>query len=127
MIEKTKNCIYCGALMESITAKKRYCSPLHKLYYNREIKRGTFKPPIKDFGYGKVTDEEKKQIAIKKPIPKTEVLEPEIIKDYDYFFNQIRSLEEPEDCKDWVFDVRASDLPQWRKTLLEQRLAAKWQ
>ena len=43
MIKKTENCIYCGEKMESITAKKRYCSSKCKLYYNREknkVKRG---------------------------------------------------------------------------------------
>ncbi len=48
MIKKTENCIYCGEKMESITAKKKYCSAKCKLYFNREkniIKRG---PPFKN-------------------------------------------------------------------------------
>jgi hypothetical protein len=48
MIKKTENCIYCGEKMESITAKKKYCSDKCKLYFNREkniIKRG---PPFKN-------------------------------------------------------------------------------
>ena len=41
MIKKSETCIYCGEKMESITAKKRYCSSKCKLYYNREKnKRG---------------------------------------------------------------------------------------
>ena len=43
MIKKSETCIYCGEKMESITAKKRYCSSKCKLYYNREknkVKRG---------------------------------------------------------------------------------------
>lgn len=27
--------------MESITAKKKFCSPLHRLYWNREKEKGT--------------------------------------------------------------------------------------
>jgi hypothetical protein len=38
MIKKTENCIYCGEKMESVTAKKKFCSPLHRVYWNREQK-----------------------------------------------------------------------------------------
>ena len=38
MIKKTENCIYCGEKMESVTAKKKFCSPLHRVYWNRERK-----------------------------------------------------------------------------------------
>lgn len=31
--------------MESETAKKQFCTDLHRVYYNREIKRGTFTTP----------------------------------------------------------------------------------
>ena len=36
MIKKTENCLYCGEKMESITAKKRYCSSKCKVYDYRE-------------------------------------------------------------------------------------------
>jgi len=36
MIQKSKTCLYCGEEMESKTAKKRFCSDLHRVYYNRE-------------------------------------------------------------------------------------------
>jgi ribosomal protein L24E len=36
MIKKIENCLYCGEKMESITAKKKYCSNKCRLYYNRE-------------------------------------------------------------------------------------------
>jgi predicted nucleic acid-binding Zn ribbon protein len=39
MIKKTENCIYCGEKMESITAKKRYCSSKCKVYDYRERSR----------------------------------------------------------------------------------------
>lgn len=39
MIEKIENCLYCGSKMESITAKKRFCSDQHRVYYNREKKK----------------------------------------------------------------------------------------
>jgi len=38
MIKKTENCLYCGEKMESITAKKKFCSDLHRVYWNREQK-----------------------------------------------------------------------------------------
>lgn len=38
MIKKTENCLYCGEKMESITAKKKFCSDLHRVYWNRENK-----------------------------------------------------------------------------------------
>jgi len=38
MIQKTENCIYCGVKMESKTAKKKFCSALHRVYWNREKK-----------------------------------------------------------------------------------------
>jgi len=37
MIKKTENCLYCGEKMESKTAKKKFCSTLHRVYYNREL------------------------------------------------------------------------------------------
>ena len=45
MIQKRETCLYCGDKMESITAKKKFCSDLHRLYYNRELKRGTLDLP----------------------------------------------------------------------------------
>ena len=41
MIQKRENCLYCGNKMESITAKKMFCSDKCKVYYGREKKRGT--------------------------------------------------------------------------------------
>lgn len=41
MIKKTKNCIYCGNEMESVTAKKKYCSDLCRVYFNREKNSST--------------------------------------------------------------------------------------
>jgi len=38
MIKKTENCLYCGEKMESKTAKKKFCSDLHRVYWNRENK-----------------------------------------------------------------------------------------
>ena len=38
MIKKSENCLYCGTKMESITAKKRFCSDIHRVYWNRENK-----------------------------------------------------------------------------------------
>lgn len=77
MIKKTENCIYCGEKMESITAKKKYCSAKCKLYFNREkniIKRG---PPFKNMppyeeNSGSITVEFKKldKIAAKLGVSK---------------------------------------------------------
>ena len=38
IIEKTETCFYCGKKMESITAKKIYCSNKCRVYYNRAVK-----------------------------------------------------------------------------------------
>ena len=35
MIQKIKNCLYCKEKMESITAKKRFCSGRCRVYYFR--------------------------------------------------------------------------------------------
>lgn len=68
MIKKTENCIYCGEKMESVTAKKRYCSAKCKLYFNREkniIKRG---PPFKNMppydGNGANLEDKPKKVQI---------------------------------------------------------------
>lgn len=36
MIKKKENCEYCGEKMESITAKKRFCSEKCRVYASRE-------------------------------------------------------------------------------------------
>ena len=41
MIKKIDNCTYCGEKMESKTAKKKFCSTKCRVYYKREIVRGT--------------------------------------------------------------------------------------
>lgn len=41
MIVKSENCLYCGEKMESKTAKKKFCCDVHRVYYSRELKRGT--------------------------------------------------------------------------------------
>ena len=38
MIQKIEKCLYCGEKMESKTAKKKFCSTLHRVYWNREQK-----------------------------------------------------------------------------------------
>lgn len=44
MIKKRENCLYCGEKMESVTAKKKFCSDLHRVYWNRENPKGKTKP-----------------------------------------------------------------------------------
>jgi len=36
IIKKAEHCIYCGKKMESITAKKRFCSDTCRVYFNRQ-------------------------------------------------------------------------------------------
>lgn len=38
MIQKTEYCQYCDKKMESITAKKKFCSTVCRVYFNREKK-----------------------------------------------------------------------------------------
>jgi predicted nucleic acid-binding Zn ribbon protein len=40
MIKKKENCLYCGEKMESLTAKKRFCSEKCRVYFNRSNKTG---------------------------------------------------------------------------------------
>jgi hypothetical protein len=42
MIQKKENCQYCGVKMESITAKKKFCSDKCRVYFSRQ-------PKVKDF------------------------------------------------------------------------------
>jgi predicted nucleic acid-binding Zn ribbon protein len=35
MIKKKENCEYCGEKMESVTAKKRFCSEKCRVYFSR--------------------------------------------------------------------------------------------
>jgi predicted nucleic acid-binding Zn ribbon protein len=46
MIQKNEHCIYCGIGIESKRASKKFCTDQHRLYYHREVKRGTFTAPI---------------------------------------------------------------------------------
>jgi hypothetical protein len=41
MVKKSENCLYCGEKMDSKTAKKKFCSDQHRVYYNREKNSGT--------------------------------------------------------------------------------------
>jgi tRNA(Ile2) C34 agmatinyltransferase TiaS len=62
MIEKRKTCLYCGGEMESLTAKKKFCSDLHRLYYNRELKRGTLElPKVNEPALSRIETESKSQ------------------------------------------------------------------
>lgn len=54
MIEKRKTCKYCGAEMKSMTAKKQFCSDVHRVYWNRENKQAVIvtdltKPKTSEF------------------------------------------------------------------------------
>lgn len=48
MIKKIESCIYCHEPMESKTAKKKFCSEKCRVYYHRELARGTLDLP-KDY------------------------------------------------------------------------------
>jgi hypothetical protein len=41
MIQKSEKCLYFGEKMESKTAKKKFCSTLHRVYWNRENKKSS--------------------------------------------------------------------------------------
>ena len=68
MIKKRDKCLYCGSKMESITAKKKFCSPKCKVYWNREHatktkekKEDTTKPTEPEIPPKQVYQEEKPQ------------------------------------------------------------------
>jgi hypothetical protein len=48
MIKKSEYCLYCGEKMESKTAKKKFCSDLHRVYWNREQKLNRKEIKIQD-------------------------------------------------------------------------------
>lgn len=55
MIKKINNCTYCGEKMESKTAKKKFCSTKCRIYYNRELARGTLDLPKLEIQIDKLT------------------------------------------------------------------------
>lgn len=46
MIKKKENCLYCGEKMESLTAKKSFCSARCRVYFNRANKTGEIAPNL---------------------------------------------------------------------------------
>ena len=46
MIKKKENCLYCGEKMESLTAKKSFCSARCRVYFNRANKMGEIAPNL---------------------------------------------------------------------------------
>jgi hypothetical protein len=104
--------------MESKTAKKRYCSEVCRVYYNREVARGSFTPPQKEY---KINIPESKKVAA------PEYFEPEKVKSFQDYLRDISGLELEEDCKDWVVTVKAdSNLTPNQKYQLTERLRMKW-
>jgi hypothetical protein len=46
MIKKKENCLYCGEKMESLTAKKSFCSVKCRVYFNRTNKTSQIAPNL---------------------------------------------------------------------------------
>ena len=66
MIKKKENCLYCGEKMESLTAKKSFCSVKCRVYFNRANKTSEMAP---NFGVsnpksGNVTELQKKSVEL---------------------------------------------------------------
>lgn len=88
MIQKRETCLYCGQKMESKTAKKKFCSPLHRVYYNRELRQN--KPSgIRD-------------INLKKPLPEQ--------------FSKIQ-IPEADIEDDLAKKATSPEIPDWKKQL----------
>lgn len=48
MIQKIENCIYCGNKMDDVrSAKRKFCNDKCRIYFGRELKRGTLDIPIR--------------------------------------------------------------------------------
>ena len=48
MIQKTEHCTYCGSKMDDVkSAKRRFCTDKCRIYYGREIKRGSLSIPVR--------------------------------------------------------------------------------
>lgn len=89
MIKKIENCIYCGEKMESITAKKKYCSAKCRLYFNRERKKATI-----------VAEPAVKSIKIEKAVVGVKTHQP--------------VLEKPKNAKEMPKGLSAIDQIQWK-------------
>lgn len=82
MIKKIENCIYCSQKMESVTAKKKFCSDRCRVYWNR-MKKGNetintdldLKPLIEKKSF---TPQNSNVSAIKKLIKKEEDIDEKI-------------------------------------------------
>jgi tRNA(Ile2) C34 agmatinyltransferase TiaS len=74
MIKKTPYCIYCGERMESLTAKKKYCSDKCRVYFHREYPNGKTISPVELASKLKVNSkmeqEYKKENKVSKNEPK---------------------------------------------------------
>lgn len=47
MIKKIENCIYCGEKMDDVkSAKRKFCNDKCRIYYGRELSRGTLVVPV---------------------------------------------------------------------------------
>ena len=103
MIKKVDCCIYCGEKMESITAKKRYCSAKCRLYFNREKKRG-------------IIDAEVPQIShkIEKPVITTQKIEKVVESPKNYDFSNV-SFFQISDFTDYPIENRPIDALKARK------------
>lgn len=48
MIQKIENCTYCGDKMKDVkSAKRKFCNDKCRIYYGRELKRGTLDIPVR--------------------------------------------------------------------------------
>lgn len=74
MIKKKENCEYCGEKMESITAKKRFCSEKCRVYASR-LKSVLKNEPQKQI-IGSNLEDVRKLVQIPVQIEKKPILEP---------------------------------------------------
>lgn len=72
MIKKIENCIYCGEKMADVkSAKRKFCNDICRIYYKRELDRGSLsvsEPQIVDIT---AKTHENKQQEAKKPVVAT--------------------------------------------------------
>ncbi len=111
MIKKIENCIYCGEKMESKTAKKKFCSAKCRVYYKRELERGTLMLP-------KVGDEFSGADVIKRKQHNhslTVTVRPKFTPLPPSTPPPARSAEEL-DIEVQIAAIRAEKMPEWRNT-----------
>lgn len=126
MIKKRETCLYCGEKMESKTAKKKFCSPIHKLYWHREKERGTLAPSqleleIKSATIAKENGVVTAKIDIKVPEGGEKWFDERSLKMYQEFESE-KTKEIVESIEKEILEIEKEVIPKERDTTLGRKI-----